>query len=154
MAAISQTTFSNAFSWMKMLEYRFKISLKFAPQGPINNIPALDQWWLDYRRIYASFGLNELKAQSNKHIITNHYISESLATRWIAGSHTSYQIQNFQNLNRIFECQSQRTHGVIITSSLRQNYVAASFWRNNDVIVTLCVRWGNTSVLSGRISDN
>ena len=51
-----------------------KISLKFAPQGPINNIPALvqimawrrpshylNQWWLDYRRIYAPLGINELK---------------------------------------------------------------------------------------------
>ena len=62
MDAISQTTFSNAFSWTKMLEYRLKfgwslflrvyrsnawipikISLKFVPQGPINNILALVQ---------------------------------------------------------------------------------------------------------------
>ena len=56
-----------------------KISLKFVPQCPINNIPALvqimawrrpgashylDKWWLDYRRIYASLGLNELKTRS------------------------------------------------------------------------------------------
>ena len=33
---------------------------------------------------------------------------------------------------------SQRTHGVIITSLLRQNDVAASFWRNNDVTITPC----------------
>ena len=38
MAAVSQTTFSNAFSWMKI-----KISLKFVPKGPINNNPALVQ---------------------------------------------------------------------------------------------------------------
>ena len=37
--AISQTTFSNAFSWMKIFEYR----LKFVPKGPINNISALVQ---------------------------------------------------------------------------------------------------------------
>ena len=49
---ISQTTLSNAFSWMKMLEFRFKriflnenvrisikISMKFVPKGPINNNP-------------------------------------------------------------------------------------------------------------------
>ena len=30
----------------------------------------------------------------------------------------------------------------IITSLLRQNDVATSFWRNNDVIITSCVRWG------------
>ena len=42
MDAISQTTFSNAFSWMKMYEYTsITISLKFAPNGPINSIPAL-----------------------------------------------------------------------------------------------------------------
>ena len=31
MAEISQTTFSNAFSWMKIYEFRFKVSLKFVP---------------------------------------------------------------------------------------------------------------------------
>ena len=34
---ISQTTFSNVFSSMKMFEFRF------VPKGPINNIPALIQ---------------------------------------------------------------------------------------------------------------
>ena len=38
MDAISQTTFSSAFSWIFL-----KISLKFVPKGPINNIPALVQ---------------------------------------------------------------------------------------------------------------
>ena len=53
-----------------------KIPLTFVPEVPINNIPALvqiivgadqatrhylNQWWLDYQRIYASLGLNELK---------------------------------------------------------------------------------------------
>ena len=52
-----------------------KILLKFGSKYPIDNIPALVQimalrrpatshylnkWWLDYRRIYASLGLNEL----------------------------------------------------------------------------------------------
>ena len=49
-----------------------KISLKFVPKARINNIPALwlgavqalshylNQWWLVYRRIYASLALNEL----------------------------------------------------------------------------------------------
>ena len=42
MAALSQTTRSNAFSWMKMLEFRL-FSLKFVHKGSINNIPALVQ---------------------------------------------------------------------------------------------------------------
>ena len=41
MAAISQTTFSNAFSLMKI--YMIQISLNFVPKGPINNISALVQ---------------------------------------------------------------------------------------------------------------
>ena len=77
MAAISQTTFSNAFSWMKMFEFPIKISLKFVPKGPINYISALVQI-MAWRRpgdkplsetmmvrllthIYASLGLNEFK---------------------------------------------------------------------------------------------
>ena len=39
--AISQTTFSSAFSWNVWIP--IKISLKFVPKGPINNIPALVQ---------------------------------------------------------------------------------------------------------------
>ena len=41
MATIFQTTFPNAFSWMKMYGIQLKISLKIVPKGPINNIPGL-----------------------------------------------------------------------------------------------------------------
>ena len=68
MAAILQTIFSDAFSWMKSI--LSKISLKFDPMGPVNNIPVLvqikaaghyqNQWWLVYWCIYVSLGLNEL----------------------------------------------------------------------------------------------
>ena len=43
MAAIFQTTFSNAFSWNENVWISIKISLKFVPKGPINNILALVQ---------------------------------------------------------------------------------------------------------------
>ena len=69
------------FKWIFLNENVWiasKISLKFVPQGPINNIPALVQimawrqatrhylvqWWLDYRRIYASLGLNKLRCSA------------------------------------------------------------------------------------------
>ena len=42
MDAISQTTFSSAFSWLKFW-IPIKISLKFVLKGSINNIPALVQ---------------------------------------------------------------------------------------------------------------
>ena len=46
MDAIWQTTFSNAFSWMKMFEFLLNfhwVLFKFVPTGQINNIPALVQ---------------------------------------------------------------------------------------------------------------
>ena len=72
---ISQTMFSNAFSWMKMFEYRLRfhwilflgIRLTifqhwFRLWLGASQVTShyLNQWWLKYWRIYASFGLNEL----------------------------------------------------------------------------------------------
>ena len=88
MATIFQTTLSNAFSWKENVWILIKISLKFDPECPINNIPTLDQimaWrLLIYWCIYTSLGLNEWKC-----LITtnNHYPSAGL------GSNTFYQIQ-------------------------------------------------------------
>ena len=42
-AAISQTTFLNAFSWMKIYECRLQILLKFVPKCPISNTSTLEQ---------------------------------------------------------------------------------------------------------------
>ena len=75
MDAISQTTFSNTFSWMKMFEFRLKfhwsLFLRFHLaifqhwfRYWISAVQAtshyLNQWLLVYWRIYASLGLNEL----------------------------------------------------------------------------------------------
>ena len=75
--AISQTTFSNTFSWMKMFEFRLKFHWILFPMVQLiifqywfrwwlgadqATSHYLNQWWLDYRRIYASLGLNELTA--------------------------------------------------------------------------------------------
>ena len=75
MDAISQTTFSNAFSWMKMFEFRLKFHWRLFLRFQITIFQHwfrywlgavqatshyLNQWWLVYWRIYASLGLNEL----------------------------------------------------------------------------------------------
>ena len=77
MADIFRTTFSNAFSWMKIFEFKKKSSfhwkLFLAVQLTIfqhgfrqwlgagqTTSHCLNQWWLVYWRIYASLGLNEL----------------------------------------------------------------------------------------------
>ena len=80
--AILQTTFSNAFSWMKMYEFRLRFHWRLflrvqliifqhwlrlwlgADQATSHY---LNQWWLFYWRIYASLGLNELM-QSHHHV--------------------------------------------------------------------------------------
>ena len=98
MAAVSQTTFSSAFLWMKMFKFLW-ISLKFVSKGPIDNIPALvqimawrwhttshylKQWWLDYRRIFAALRLNELNLLVRNPVSPDHqtprYSSEEFFT--------------------------------------------------------------------------
>ena len=77
MAAIFQTTFSNAFTWMKMFEFRLKCYWNLFPRVQLTMFHHLfrkwlgagqatshylNQWWLVYWRIYASLGLNELNS--------------------------------------------------------------------------------------------
>ena len=90
MAAISQTTLSNSFSWMKMLEFRLKFHWSLFPRVQLTIFQHwfrwwlcadqatshyLNQWWLDHRRIYASLGLNELRYMQ--------YINIALPYRYI-----------------------------------------------------------------------
>ena len=81
MTAISQTTLSNAFSWMKMVQFLLKLHwilfiriqltifqhwFRWWLGADQATSHYLKQWWLDYRRIYASLGLNELKQSCAK----------------------------------------------------------------------------------------
>ena len=47
----------------------------------------------------------------------------------------------FQERPVVFFVVTQRARDALITSLLRQNDVAASFWRNSDVAITSYVRW-------------
>ena len=83
--AILQTTLSNAFSWMKILEFRLRFhwSLFLWVQltiiqhwlrwwlGAVHSTSQyLNQWWLVYWRIYASLGLNELMSCFMSQVLT------------------------------------------------------------------------------------
>ena len=64
---ISQTTFSYAISSMKVFEFRLQFHWTLFPRVQLTIFQLgsatshyLKQWWLDYWRIYASLGLNEL----------------------------------------------------------------------------------------------
>ena len=76
MDALLQTTLSNAFSWMNMIEFGFifhwslflRVQLTifhhwFTSWLGANQATShyLNQWRLDYRHIYASLGLDDLK---------------------------------------------------------------------------------------------
>ena len=65
MAAIFQTTFRNWFLWIKIYEFQWTIFQywfrHWVGADPSTN-PYLNQRWLEYRSIYASPGLNELRA--------------------------------------------------------------------------------------------
>ena len=80
MAAVFQTTFSNAFSWMKMCEFRLRFHWNLFPMVQLTisqhwfrlwlgadqaTSHDLNHCWLFYWRIYASLGLNELINTSN-----------------------------------------------------------------------------------------
>ena len=71
-----------------------KISLKFVPEVPINNIPALvqimacrlvganrNQWWSVYWRIYASLGLNELTSHGG--LLVTHICVSEVGDHWL-----------------------------------------------------------------------
>ena len=80
MAAIFQTTFSNAFSSMQMCEFRlrfhwnlflrvkstiFQHCLKWWLGADQATCHQLNQWWLVHWRTYVSLGLNELKRNTD-----------------------------------------------------------------------------------------
>ena len=91
MAAILQTTHSNAFSWIKMLELGliFHWSLFLMVESTILHhwfrkwlgpdqatSHYLNQWWLDYWLIYASLGLNQVgHLGSRPHLLACCFVS-------------------------------------------------------------------------------
>ena len=83
MAAIFQTTFSDAFSWMKIYTFWLWFDWNLFPRDQLTvflhwfrkwlgavqaTSHYLNQWWLDYWRIYASLGLNELTTFNSQYV--------------------------------------------------------------------------------------
>ena len=99
MAAISQTRFSNAFSWMEMCEFRsrfhwslflgirlttFKHWFRWWLGTDKATSHYLNRWWLDYRRKYAPLGLTELNGELwNSVNLTEIIFSKAIS--WVSG---------------------------------------------------------------------
>ena len=94
MDAISQTTFSNAFSWMRMNEFRLRFHWSLFPRVKLTKSHHwfrqwlgagqatshyLNQWWLVHWRIYASLGLNELTCKTVVTPLLMHWSYHSVA---------------------------------------------------------------------------
>ena len=102
MAAIFQTTFSNAFSWVKIYEFRLRFHLSLFPRVHLTicqhwfwywfgadqaTSHYLNQWWLVYWRIYASLCINELLDNAGVLLyFTSEYLGDSVGLRldWIS----------------------------------------------------------------------
>ena len=135
MAAISQTTFSNAFSWMKMQEFRLRFNWNMFERFEVTNFQHwfsqcfgatqvtshyLNQWWLFSWRIHASLGLDELMLLPHRlhhHlVVTNVWCSCRGCIRtpfypYLAGSfkHGCLQVKN-ATIILILLPQKQRTY--------------------------------------------
>ena len=118
----------DTFQYIFLNENFGKNSLKFVPKGPINNIPALvqimawcdqatshylNQWWLDYRRIYASLGLNELRSFWATNVNVYSFFSmHRLATRNDALACTSDCPICLSRTSYCWQGHHQRSYGV------------------------------------------
>ena len=134
MDAISQTIFPNAFSWMKMYEFRLNcpwslflmVQLKIFQHwswlwlGAVQ-VPShyLNQWRLVFQRIYASLGLSELKWTT---------IAEGVVYLWLNGNKT---IENMV-LGHIYRVRSRLYFPVLTTTNDIQIEHICSFLAKHD----------------------
>ena len=139
MAAISQTTFSNAFSWMKIYEFRLKFHWSLFPRVQLTIFQHwfrqwlgadqatshyLNQWWLDYQRIYASLGLNELM---HKQLQMHCCIIRTLATyRLVSNIRRTSNIRHTPTLGNS-QLEFSRTISLAKTSNTRRT-PSFDFW--------------------------
>ena len=116
--AISQTTFSNPSSWMKMCEFRLRFHWSVLLLIELTIFPHcfryclgtdqaknhyLYQWWLVYWRIHASLGLNELNKLSV--VINSAVLNIIYHNSQSIMCHNAIKI-NLNSLTRLFWFQS------------------------------------------------
>ena len=118
MAASSQTTVSIAFSWMKMLEFRFNFHWSLFLRVQLTTSQHwfrywlgagqatshyLNQWWLVHWRIYVSLGLNELTQYSVVPVNFSKMLTTDTRTVPNAGL-VVYFVNKNHILSQLFQC--------------------------------------------------
>ena len=116
------------------------------PTQRASNAENVSIWWRHHE-------LNENLVHNNK---AGHVFCRPLL--WLLSWYPLFTVKSLQHISKLgirrwnlqspdlqpfkpININSSQKHGAMITSSLRQNDVATSFWRNNDVIITSGVRW-------------
>ena len=123
MDTIFQMTFSRAISWMKMCELRLRFHWTSLLKVQLTTFQywfrwwlgacqvtsrSLYQWWLDYWRIYASLGFNELTIRRDNNIWMHQHVHrmERLYTY-------SILIESWSYLPSWFHIKTSDTFGLI-----------------------------------------
>ena len=120
-----------------------KNSLKFVPKGQISNIPALvqvmtwrrqvsshylNQYWLVYRRIYTSFGLNELshvREYNRLHTHGSHTILHYHTVIWCFANALICHTPNYDFCHILYSSTDQSRQEIWCT---RTHTNRRSFW--------------------------
>ena len=135
MATTLHTTFSNAFSLMKMYEFPFKFNWSLFLKVQLTIFQnwfrqwlGAVQWWLDYQGIYVSLGLNELNCFSSL---------------WHWGT-VSVTTSNASNSNWAVTRMSLLFQGIYLTKSkLYLNKIM--FWLTPSLFHFISNIWSNSS---------
>ena len=124
MAANFQTTFSNAFCWMTMYEFRLRFHWSLFPMVQLTICHYLNQWWFDYRRIYACLGLHELN-------------SFQMFAKY---SETPSRPATPPTVNPYYECHARLAKSFIIHWGISRHTI--HYWQKWGMIsVSQCVQW-------------
>ena len=88
MDATLQATFFNAFSWVKIVKFRLQFHWSLSARVQLTIFQHwfryLNQWWLVYRRIYTSLGLNCLLPENTKSLLEPSTIFDARHQWWEA----------------------------------------------------------------------
>ena len=164
MAAIFQTTLSNAFSCMKMLEFRFKFHWSLFLRVQLTIVyhwfrwwfgadqatsHYLNQWWLDYWRIYASLGLNELSEAGQRFWYVKYATAEPmhafvLSMNYIDQSHNSQIPHCIRWISHNAKFFNRNVHMCAKCTHMHISVKNGALWAMYHALWDLCDRFTRT----------
>ena len=127
MAAIFQTTFSNAFFWMKICKFRLRFHWNCFPKGPINNIPILVQIMA-----WNQPGDKPLSEPMTFSLLTHVCVTRAQRVKMMIQSVTHFTFHNFV-LSAVVAFAKFGTPGVVKLKPTVKEYSIMSSWTVCDM---------------------